>query len=277
MVLDVALVTFAGQPDGWIDDHLLVDALAARGVTSAFVCWDDPDARWASAGMAVVRSVWDYHLRVEAFGDWADHVGAVTRLWNPAPVLRWNGHKSYLLDLDAAGVPIVPTRVVRRGERVVLGAGAHVVKPAVSIGAERTTRHATQADLDALSAEMDALVQPYVHGIESDGELSIVCIDGVVTHVVQKVPAAGDFRTQEHHGAACTTVEVDDRHRSVAAAALAATPGETMYARVDVVALDGVLSVMELELIEPTLWLRWHPPAADAMADSIVGRLRASG
>lgn len=226
-MLDVALVTCTRIADGDEDDHLLAGALTRLGVSVAFVCWDDPDARWPAAGMAVVRSTWDYHERLDAFLGWADWVGSVTTLRNDAATIRSNSHKGYLLDLEAHGVPIVPTR----------------------------------------------LVEPYVDAIETKGELSIVCIDGGPSHVVRKVPARGDFRTQEHHGAIVNAVELDDRHRALALAALSAVETTPLYARVDAVDTDDGFLLMELELIEPTLWLRWHPPAADVLAAAIVAQL----
>ncbi len=141
-------------------------------------------------------------------------------LRNDAATIRWNSHKRYLLDLADHGVPIVPTRLVPVGDVAALGPGDHVVKPAVSGGAERTTRFASQDDLDALVATDDVLVQPYLEGIETAGELSIVCIGGVPSHVVRKVPAVGDFRTQEEHGADVVALELTDAHRALADAAL---------------------------------------------------------
>ena len=272
-MLDVALVTCTRVPHGDEDDHLLGAALTRLGVSTAYVCWDDPDARWPAAGMVVIRSTWDYFERLDAFLGWAEYVGSVTELRNLASVITWNAHKGYLLDLEARGVDIVPTRLVRAGEHLELGAGDHVVKPAVSAGADRTVRFASQADLDTLSATDDALVQPYLGAIETTGELSIVCIDGTPSHVVRKLPAGGDFRSQEEHGATVTAVELDDRHRRLARAALAGLPSVPLYARVDAVDTDAGLQIMELELIEPTLWLRWHPPAADVLAASIVAQL----
>jgi glutathione synthase/RimK-type ligase-like ATP-grasp enzyme len=275
-LLDVALVTCARLPDGDVDDRLLYDALGRAGVKTEFVCWDDPDARWPVVGVAVVRSTWDYHERLAGFLGWAEYVSSVTRLRNRFSTLRWNSHKAYLLDLEAAGVPVVPTRLVRAGTSAVLGPGEHIVKPAVSVGAERTTRFATQADLDALAATDDVLVQPYLREIESDGEVSIVCVDGEPTHAVRKIPAAGDFRSQEHHGADVVLVEVDERQRAFCHTALAGFGEVPLYARVDAIDIEGGLHLMELELIEPTLWLRWHPPAADVLAAAIVAQLTQS-
>jgi hypothetical protein len=275
-VLDVALVTCTLAPQGEEDDHLLGAALSRRGLSAAFVCWDDPDARWPAAGIAVLRSTWDYFERLDAFLGWADYVDSVTVLRNDISMITWNAHKQYLLELERQGIAIVPTRLVRAGERAELGPGDHVVKPAVSGGAERTVRFASQVDLDALSATDDTLVQPYLDTIETRGELSIVCIEGVVSHVVRKVPAGGDFRSQEEHGAAVTSLDVDDSHRTLASSALALLDSVPLYARVDAIDTGAGLQLMELELIEPTLWFRWHPPAAEVLAASIEAQLTQS-
>jgi glutathione synthase/RimK-type ligase-like ATP-grasp enzyme len=229
--------------------------------------------QWPSIGTAVIRSTWDYYERVDAFLGWADHVDAVTRLRNDGATVRWNAHKSYLLDLEAHGVRVVPTTVVRKGERATIPAVSVVVKPAVSGGAHRTTRDATQADLDALTADTDALVQPYLPAIEQ-GETSLICIDGVVQHAVHKVPAAGDYRTQEHLGAEVKPVDPTDAQVACARAALAVPATMPLYARVDLVGSDDGPVLMELELIEPTLHLSEHLETAAALADAI---LRAAG
>jgi glutathione synthase/RimK-type ligase-like ATP-grasp enzyme len=271
--LDVAFVTWAEFPDGWVDDQPVAAALAARGVSSAFVCWDDPSVQWPAVGVAVIRSTWDYYRRLDAFLDWADHADAVTRLRNDAATIRWNAHKSYLLELAAAGVPTVPTTLVRKGELGTVPPGPVVVKPAVSVNADRTTRGATQADLDSLTAQDDALIQPYLASIEQ-GETSLICIDGEVSHAVHKVPAPGDFRTQEHHGAAVSAVEPTPAQVAVATAALAVPVTVPLYARVDLVGSDDGPLLMELELIEPTLHLSEGASTVDAFAAAIVRTLQ---
>ncbi len=275
-VLDVALATFVDFPEGWVDDHVLVEALRDLGISSGFVCWDDPDARWTSTGMVLIRSTWDYHQRLNAFLGWVDYVGTATRLYNRPEVVRWNCHKRYLIELAEQGITTVPTRLVAAGQHAVLGEGQQIIKPAVSIGGDRTIRGATQADLDALVATDDVLVQPYVPEVETEGELSIVCVAGEPTHVVRKIPAAGDFRAQEHHGASLATIPLRPEHEALARAALdvardaSASVEPPLYARVDAVPVGGNLLLMELELIEPTLWLRSHPPAAAALARAVA-------
>ncbi len=265
----VALVTCAAWPNGEEEDAPLLEALTAAGAVVGYVCWDDPSVQWPTLDAAVVRSTWDYHERPAAFLEWADYTGSVTHLMNDAAMLRWNAHKSYLLELAGAGVPVVPTVVVPKGGTHRVPEGEWVVKPAISIGAEQTHRGATQADLEAITATGDALLQPYLREV-TDGEVSVVCIGGRPTHAVRKVPAPGDFRTQAHHGAEITAVAISGAHAQLAQVVLGLLPRVPAYARVDVVdTVDGPL-LMELELIEPCLWFTAQPSAAGELAALVV-------
>ncbi|HET8775092.1 MAG TPA: hypothetical protein VFP80_14925, partial [Thermoanaerobaculia bacterium] len=175
----IALVTWRGLPELAADDRLLRDALVRRGVDVRAVVWDDPDAGWRSFDAIVVRSTWDYHKRLDEFRAWLDRMEGLP-LWNPPAVLRWNTHKSYLFDLQARGIAIVPTLLVPRGQ-------GFIVKPAVSATAFRTERHETDCDV---------LVQPFVPEIVTDGELSFVFLGRRFSHAVRKRAASGDFRVQ---------------------------------------------------------------------------------
>jgi glutathione synthase/RimK-type ligase-like ATP-grasp enzyme len=140
----------------------------------------------------------------------------------------------------------------------------------VSAGADRTMRDATQPDVDALVAVTDVLVQPFLAEI-AQGEVSVMCIGGVPRHAVRKVPAPGDYLSQEHLGATVTPIPIEPAHRDLALAALAAAPGSPAYARVDLLDRrdDGPV-LMELELIEPTLWFEHGPATAAAFADLLT-------
>ncbi|MDD7965216.1 ATP-grasp domain-containing protein [Actinomycetospora lemnae] len=256
----------------------LLAALAARAVDAVDVAWDDDAVDWADADLVTVRTTWDYTERRDDFLAWAERVAAVTRLVNPLPVLRWNSHKRYLVELAGAGVPTVPTTLLERGAAVPddLGSGPLVVKPAVSAGGRGThlgrpdDLHGTVADL---LADGDVLVQPAVDSIGRDGEVSLVQIGGTWSHAVRKVPAAGRFLVHEKHGGRLDDHTPTDREVAVADAALAAAPVTVPVARVDLVRLDGEPAVMELELIEPELFLRRAPAAPDRLADALLATL----
>jgi glutathione synthase/RimK-type ligase-like ATP-grasp enzyme len=284
----VVLATCKELPALHDDDAPLLEALAAREVPVRIRAWDDPSVDWSAAALVVVRSTWDYVPRRADFVAWARRVATVTTLWNPADVLAWNTDKRYLRRLADAGVPTVPTRWLHQGAAVQLGAvldeagwSDAVVKPAVSAGSVGTVRlkrreaRRVQAHLDALLAEGDALVQPYLDRIESVGEISVHWIDGQVTHAVRKRPRAGDFRVQAQFGGREEPVALGPGLSTAAAEALAHAGMGCRYARVDLVeGPAGERWLIELELVEPQLFLRHCPAAAGRLADAIAGAWR---
>ena len=285
----LALLTCAEFPDLCDDDRRLVAALADAGVDAQPVVWDR-EARWPSFDGVLVRSPWDYFLALPAFLRVLDACAAAgVPCWNDPALIRWNADKRYLRELEARGVPTVPTlwfdappspdelrdRVVRAGFDEV------VVKPTVSAGAWRTLRVA-RADLAATSLPAlpspggaGWMVQPFLPEIVADGELSFVFVEGTFSHAVRKQAKEGDFRVQWTHGGRETPVEASPALVVQAAAALAAAPDAGLYARVDGVVRDGRLVLMELELIEPYLYLGHAPAAATRLATALARRLRA--
>ncbi|HET9794059.1 MAG TPA: hypothetical protein VFS34_06320, partial [Thermoanaerobaculia bacterium] len=204
-------------------------------------------------------------------------------LWNPAPLVLWNSHKFYLRDLERRGIPIAPTRFLPARSAAKLqdvldaeGWSRAVVKPAVSATAHRTLvigrERADESDgeLRALVADGDALVQKYLPEIETKGEWSFVFLDGAFSHAVRKRPAPGDFRVQTEFGG---TVEPGPPPPSLvreAARAIDAIDSPWLYARVDGVESEGALLLMELELIEPSLYLSAAAHAARRLAAAIA-------
>jgi glutathione synthase/RimK-type ligase-like ATP-grasp enzyme len=256
----------------------LVDALARLGVDADVLPWDLPEsvAGWSAADLVAVRTTWDYTERLEEFLAWADAAGAATRLRSPAGTVRWNSHKGYLVELAAAGVPVVPTRVVARGTAAPeLGAGRLVVKPAVAAGG-RGTHHGYAEELAepaaALLAAGDLLVQPFLESVERDGEVSVIRIGDRWSHAVRKTPPSGGFLVHERHGGSLDDHAPTDEETAVAERALAAAPapGDLVAARVDLVRLRGEPVVSELELIEPELFLRRSAGAPDRLAAALL-------
>ena len=270
----------------WDGDHLVRLGLEARGLRVAARRWDQWDDG-ASGSLVVLRSTWDYAGRVDEFRAWLDHLdaaGVVVR--NPTDVVRWNMHKSYLLDLQGRGVPVVPTRLVERGAAVTLGEVAAaagwddvVVKPAVAATARLTIHQAREgagaagrhfADLVAVE---DVLVQPYLPAVVSEGEVSVVAIGGEPTHAVRKWAKPGDWRVQVNFGGSDERVALDDELLAVAARALGALDAVPAYARVDVARHEGRYHLMELELIEPELFFDHAPDAADRLAALLAAEI----
>ncbi len=287
----VALVTGTMFPELYDDDHLLRDALRARGVTVEAVRWDDPDADWAGYDLAVVRSPWDYPQRHAEFVAWAHRV---PRLANPADVIEWNTDKHYLRELAAAGVPVTPTEFVEPGATwTPPAAGEWVVKPTVSGSAQNTGRYALPEQAALAAAHVDrltaagrtAMIQPYLAAVDTAGETSVLCTpdaDGELTysHGIRK----GALLTGPDTGRAPEDYVEDIAPRvpspaelAVAAQVLDAVPGgakRLLYARVDLIpGPDGDPILVELELTEPSLFFRQADGSADRFADAILARL----
>ncbi|MDT0440534.1 hypothetical protein ABZ439_21430 [Streptomyces sp. NPDC005840] len=287
----VALATYDPRPEPHLDRDLpvLVDALRGAGADAEAVSWDDPAADWSAYDLVVIRSTWDYSWRAAEFTAWAERCGQVTRLANPPAVVRWSTDKRYLGDLAAAGVPVVPTRFLAPGDPADLPEEhEYVVKPSSGAGARYAARY-TPADretarghLARMHAEgLTAMVQPYMRGIEAGGERALQFFGGRLLHASRKgaVLAPGtafDAAKVPHPGLAAWTPTPAEL--AVAEAALAAVPGapELLYARVDLVdgTEPGEVRVMELELVEPNLFLFLHPGSVDAVRDAILAAAR---
>jgi glutathione synthase/RimK-type ligase-like ATP-grasp enzyme len=284
----VALATAAAVGDDDIDHPLLAGGLDRLGITWSRPRWDDPDVDWGSHELVVVRSTWDYPRHRDRFCAWADDVASVTSLCNPAPVLRWNTDKRYLRELAEADVPVVPTRWLAPGDDIELpGAGDMVVKPVVSAGAWDTARYreGQQAEAEAhaerlLAAGRHVMAQPYVASVDARGERGLVHVDGRMAHAFRKGPLLSTARAPSkalYLGEDISQAVPDDDELALADDALDALPwprSSLLYARVDVVRLDdGSPALMELELVEPSLWYRAGPRTADVMAEAIAARL----
>jgi len=284
----VALATCVALPQLDAEDTPLVPALRQAGIEGVPLVWNDPAVDWASYDLVVVRTTWDYPNKIDAFLAWTDRVAAVRTLWNPAATLRWNTDKHYLRELSERGVPIVPTRWLPRGSAPDLGAilaeerwGEAVLKPVVSAGARRTRMvgPGSLAQGERFLAEQltqrAMMVQPYVAEVSTVGELSLLYFNGRFSHAVRKIPAAGDFRVQTEHGGRVVSVEPGMHELAAGQRVLDAMGSDTLYARVDLLPTrDGALRLLELEVTEPSMFLRWDAAAPGRFAAAIAERLR---
>lgn len=265
------------------EDRLLAEGLKANGLTSSRIDWNDSRFDWSAIKVAVIRTTWDYSYRYPEFSAWLDRVASQTTLMNPAGLMRWNMDKHYLGDLAKKNIPVVDTFFVEEGEGCDLqdlarerGWQEIVIKPAVSGGARNTFRAAgsaigdLQRTFDACISEESMLIQPFQKEILETGEVSLMLMGGEYTHAVRKIARAGDFRVQDDHGG--TVHEYDPPKHVVNAAerAVAACPQAPVYARVDLVLASDGPRLMELELVEPELWMRFSPPSARKLANAIA-------
>lgn len=291
----VAIATCDVVPDQFDDDGLVAEALARRGIETGFVSWDAAGVDWAEFELVVVRSTWDYTARLDEFREWAAGIGG--RLRNRPELIRWNSDKRYLGELAAAGLAVVPTRFVVPGEPTPELEGEVVVKPAVSAGGRDTGRFGPDAHGEArkLAARLAAagriaMVQPYLGAVDTLGETALVFVAGELTHALRKravlrpdevAPVRDDAL-----GAAEAMYDPDLVRASDATAAerdlaaaivgfVAERFGEPpLYARVDLVPGPGGDPVlMELEVVEPCLYLHESPPTAERLAEAIAAEL----
>jgi glutathione synthase/RimK-type ligase-like ATP-grasp enzyme len=276
--MKLRVATCMKLPEVDVDEAPLAEALARAGFEAELVAWDDPAADWDAPIPTILRSTWNYALALDRFLAWIDRISAAP-LQNPREVVRDNVRKRYLLALAARGVPVVPTTLVERGaaiDEAVLELPAHhriVIKPEVgagSLGARvfAAGDPAARDHLAALTATGAALVQPYLDSVDAYGERSIVYLDGELSHAIRKTPRfSGD--TERVTG----PFPIADDERAVALAALAPY-GRLLYGRVDV-ARDaaGQPRVMELELVEPSLFFAFQPGSADRYARALRRRV----
>jgi glutathione synthase/RimK-type ligase-like ATP-grasp enzyme len=261
------------------DSELLLPALEALGAQAEPAVWTDPELDLSRFDVAVLRSTWDYHERALEFRDWVARAAEHTDLWNRPGTVPWNMDKRYLRELEQAGVPVVPTLWASGGDDIEQpllerGWSEVVVKPAVDLGARNLVRtDAAGAALEVRARAGHLLVQPYLPSLEGEGELSLAFVDGELLHAIRKRPAAGEFRVQPQYGGSAEVVEPPAEAMEVARRALGCAPEPWLYARVDMVCgLDGRACVIELELIEPLLFLAWSRGSVDKLARAICAR-----
>ncbi len=290
----VAIATFASMPPEFTDDERLADAIGALGASVARVSWDDAKADWATFDAVVIRSTWDYASRRDEFVDWADSVGS--RLHNSPEVIRWNTDKRYMGDLERAGLPVVHTEYVAPGQPIPALDGEVVVKPTISAGAKDSGRFSERTHDDAYAlierihrSGRTVMVQPYQVAVDSAGETAIVCLDGEPSHVLRKaavlrpdevapvrddaVGAAEVMYDPELVVAGEATEAEFDLAREVIDHVSSRFDYVPLYARVDMVAgADGSPVLMELEAVEPNLYLHQAPGSAERVAAAIAAR-----
>lgn len=284
--MTIALATSAEFPELEPDSRLILPELAERGIEARPVVWNDPQVDWPEFTHIVIRSPWDYFHHARDWSAWLDRIEQLgVPMLNPLKVIRWNSHKSYLQQLAAADVPVVDT-VMTQGDAPVdlsdLMAGAGwedaIVKPAIDGGAARLFRVSDvddpQARFDALVADGDVLVQPFLESIVDQGELSLIYFGGELSHVVRKTARPGDIRVQPVWGGHAETIGPTAELIHVAERTFDAIDADLLYARVDLVrANDGTLRLIELEAVEPLLFLELDEGSPARFADALAARI----
>ncbi len=284
--MHVGLATTAAAR-GLDEDHApLARAFEELGHTAAAPDWEDPAVDWGSFGLVLLRSTWNYTEDLPKFLGWADSVAAVTRLFNTIPTVRWSTDKRYLLDLQSAGVPIVPSQITAPGDAwAPPGTDEFVIKPSVGAGS-RGAKRFLASDVEAarlhaakLNAEgYHALTQPYLHSVDDYGETALMIFEGEFSHAIRKGPllargggdVAGLFAKETIDPRVPGADELDVARRAVGAI----PGGAPLYARVDLIRdAAGLPCVLELELAEPSLFFSYATGSAERLARRALARL----
>jgi len=281
----IALATCKDLPEPDPDHEIVLDALERHGLRAEPCVWSDASVDWAAFSLCVLRTTWDYYRARDAFLMWLTRVESVTRVQNEFEIVRWNSHKSYLVELGRRGFNVAPTRLLRRGvgtrlQEVLDDTGWRevVIKPAISASSYQTRRIeasdvvAGEHHMTRLLKRGDVLVQQYLPSVHDSGERALVFIDGELTHSVCKRPR---FHGEDESVEGPLPVQPEEEEL---ATALMAGPGRgTLYGRVDLARdFNGNPCLMELELIEPSLFFLQHPPALERFAAAVSNRVRES-
>lgn len=282
----MTLIVFAtcnAQPAIQKDDALCLGAIEAGGARVEAAPWNGPFAPFERADLVVIRSTWDYWDDADAFARCLDRLKSLKRVANDPDLMIWNMNKRYLLDLAERGAPLPPTRLVAPEAAALadaldaLGLDEAIVKPTVSaqaIGLSVIRRNDAQSlDRAARALGGEGLVQPLIREVQTAGETSLLYFNGEFSHAVVKRPAEGDIRVQVEHGG--RTQPADAPASAIAEGrrvlSLLPTPAAPLYARVDLVVTPGASHLMEVELIEPSLYLTHAPErAARDFAGSVL-------
>lgn len=249
------------------EDSELLSFLAQKGLDITPVIWNDPGINWPAYNLVLLKSPWDYHENIGAFYDWLEMLEKTgLRVLNPVDVIKWNSNKRYLKEIADKGLAVIPSLYLTKSDAVDQQLFHHfnaediVIKPCISAGAKNTITLNRQNFMEKASlvkgflAEEDYLVQPFVKEI-SGGEWSFVFFNGIYSHCLLKTPKQGDFRVQHYLGGSITYPTAGSKHIQQAQEYVDAFARGTLYARVDGVLIEDDFQLMELELIEPYLFL----------------------
>jgi len=265
------------------EDRLVQEALSDLGLRCRRVDWARPDVDWSDTRYALFRTTWNYFDYYKDWQRWLQQTARQTRFINSYAHAQWNMDKRYLADLADRGVHIPATRFIEAGTAIELEKLFHesgwpeaVLKPAVSGAGRHTYRLSAAnvheyAEIFAQLLQREALLlQEFQQQVVDFGELSLMVIDGEVTHAVRKIARPGEFRVQDDFGGTVQAYEPLAAEVKFAEHVIAACPDPPLYARVDLIRDNADrLALAELELMEPEMWFRHNPAAARRLATAI--------
>lgn len=279
----IGFATSARYRDLTEGDLLAAAELRHRGLPVVPLVWTELPANDVNCDVVVLRSVWDYHLHADRFLDWVASLGQRSIVFNHPEMIRWNADKRYIFDLQRAGLPVPNTRLIEAGGHLDLenallqlhGPKA-VIKPAISASAYETylvdldNAATLPPRINELLQSRSMLIQDFVPEIVSRGEWSLMFFGGRYSHAMRKVPHPGDFRVQNEHGGIHTSENPPAEIFDLAQRAASEFAADTLYARIDLVEERSRPLIMEVEIIDPELFLAFDPRAAARFSDALM-------
>lgn len=271
------------DPDPDLDIPFVLEAAQHLNIDLDFANWQDNKINWQNYDAAVIRSTWNYVPYRDEFVSWSKKVEKETKLFNSSKIIEWNTDKKYLLELEQTGIPIIPTKFCTnlsdaesQLEWAFNLSSAIAIKPSIGAGARLAGRATSIEEAKVLlknifNNKRIPMIQPYVESVDTEGEKAIVVIDGELSHVARKVPAL----TQGGHGDGAGSVVIDEKINNIynTVKENLSTWQELLYARIDVVLLNSSYVLMELELTEPWLFMKYRPESSLDLFNAILKRI----
>jgi len=271
------------DPDPDLDIPFVLEAAQHLNIDLDFANWQDNKINWQNYDAAVIRSTWNYVPYRDEFVSWSKKVEKETKLFNSSKIIEWNTDKKYLLELEQTGIPIIPTKFCTnlsdaesQLEWAFNLSSAIAIKPSIGAGARLAGRATSIEEAKVLlknifNNKRIPMIQPYVESVDTEGEKAIVVIDGVLSHVARKVPAL----TQGGHGDGAGSEVIDEKINNIfnTVKENLSTWQELLYARIDVVLLNSSYVLMELELTEPWLFMKYRPESSLDLFNAILKRI----
>ncbi|WP_440134104.1 ATP-grasp domain-containing protein [Chitinophaga sancti] len=289
--MKIAYITYSGEikysaANGFNEITGLLSYLQNKGLDIEATIWDDPAVDWTKYDIAILKTPWDYHQKIDAFKAWLDKIESLNiRLLNDYKIVRWNLDKHYLQEIIADGFDVIPSVFLERGWKgglqplfETLKTQSVIIKPCISGGSKNTIIVHQQAiaasyeQVVALLADADYIVQPLMNEIQ-DGEWSYIFFNGKYSHTILKRPKAGDFRVQQIYGGSIDTLYPTAEEIAHAATYVEKYAKECLYVRVDGLMVNGHFVLMELELIEPYLYLSYGENALENYYQAILAQI----
>lgn len=278
--MKIALATATDYDKGWVDTPDLLKTFTDLGVDVSLPVWDDPTVDWSSFDVVQLHTPWDYQDKYGQFIDWCMRVETVSKLINNTATVKANSSKDYLLLLQSSGVDIPYSLIATAKHPIAIRelkahfGGSVVIKPTIDLGGWNAKRFETVEESQPYIADLlkrhNVLIQDFVAEVIEKGECSAVMINGKLSHVVRKLAAPGEFRVQDEHGGTVEPGEIVPGLEEYCQDIINKLQQRPLYARVDYVETETTRLLMEVEMIEPELFLRFKPDAYKVFAKAVI-------